>query len=180
MVISVLAFSLVPSGISSPQNFKNKFCVEMVFHQETQESPMRDQWQEQRLESFKRECSALDEEAITPKKPLNKSVAKRTRSDNKACVSHPTPPLTTSEPNHSIPIFNPPPIYPREARRKKVQGVVMVRASLSEEGAVSGATTIPPRIDPLLEEAALRAIRQWRFNPGVRVIEVPIEFKLVV
>lgn len=84
----------------------------------------------------------------------------------------------TGETNDVFPIFNPPPIYPHEAKRKRVQGVVLVRLSLNETGVVDKAITLPPRIDPLLEEAALTAIHQWRFKPGVRTLEVPIEFKL--
>jgi TonB family protein len=47
-----------------------------------------------------------------------------------------------------------------------------------ETGGVDNAITLPPHIDPLLEEAALRAVHKWRFKPGARTLEVPIEFKL--
>jgi protein TonB len=78
----------------------------------------------------------------------------------------------------STPLYNPPPVYPREARRKKVQGVVLVYLSVTPDGAVNQAITLPPRQDPLLEQAALKAVRQWKFHPGARALEVPIEFKL--
>lgn len=76
------------------------------------------------------------------------------------------------------PIFNPPPDYPQEARRKKVQGIVLIRLFLNKLGRVDRAMPLPPRMDSLLEEAALKAIRQWRFLPGGGVLEVPVEFKL--
>lgn len=78
----------------------------------------------------------------------------------------------------ATPIFNPPPIYPYEAKRKGIQGIVLVRLYLTETGVVHKATTLPPRIDPLLEDAALSAVHTWRFKPGARTLEVPIEFKL--
>lgn len=85
----------------------------------------------------------------------------------------------SGEVSDAFPIFNPPPIYPREARRKRIQGVVMIQLSLTEAGAVDKATALPPCMDPLLEDAALKAIHKWRFKPGVRTLEVPIEFKLL-
>lgn len=84
------------------------------------------------------------------------------------------------EASDAFPIFNPAPIYPLAARRKKIQGMVMIRLSLTETGTVDKATALPPRIDPILEDAALRAIYQWRFKPGARTLEIPIEFKLAV
>ncbi|MBM3468491.1 MAG: energy transducer TonB [Alphaproteobacteria bacterium] len=79
----------------------------------------------------------------------------------------------------SSPSFsNPPPIYPLEARRKKLQGVVQIKISVSPEGTVDTATMVPPRISPILENAALAAVRQWKFKPGIKTLEVPIEFKL--
>jgi protein TonB len=111
---------------------------------------------------------------------LHKSVQNNLHEEKKALGSPVMSMPTTSGANTSQPLFNPPPIYPREARRRKIQGIVMVRASLSEEGAVASAVTLAPRMDPMLEDAALRAIHQWRFKPGIRTVEVPIEFKLVV
>lgn len=84
----------------------------------------------------------------------------------------------SGELNDAFPIFNPPPIYPNEAKRRGIQGVVLVRLSLTQTGIVDKATALPPRTDPLLEEAALTAAHTWRFKPGIRTLEVPIEFKL--
>lgn len=77
-----------------------------------------------------------------------------------------------------FPTFNPAPVYPLEARRKKIEGIVLVRVSLSERGTVDKAIPLPPRNNPLLEEAALEAIQKWKFKPGILTLEVPIEFKL--
>lgn len=88
-------------------------------------------------------------------------------------------PEVAGERGHPCPLYNPPPVYPLEARRRKMQGVVLVRLSLTGTGEVSQATPLPPRIGFVLEEAALTAVYKWRFKPGVATVEVPIEFRLV-
>jgi len=80
---------------------------------------------------------------------------------------------------HPCPVYNPPPVYPLKARRRKIQGIVLVRLFLAETGEVSEALPLPPRVGPVLEEAALAAVYKWRFKPGVKMVEVPIEFRLV-
>jgi TonB family protein len=82
------------------------------------------------------------------------------------------------EQNEASPIFNPPPLYPNEAKRRGIQGVVLVRLTLTQTGIVDKATALLPRADTLLEDAALTAVHTWRFKPGIKTLEVPIEFKL--
>ncbi|MGV8949152.1 MAG: energy transducer TonB [Candidatus Paracaedibacter sp.] len=82
------------------------------------------------------------------------------------------------EQNEATPIFNPPPLYPNEAKRRGIQGVVLVRLTLTQTGIVDKATALLPRADTLLEDAALTAVHTWRFKPGIKTLEVPIEFKL--
>lgn len=182
-VITALALNMIPSKVGSLQIVKDKFCVEMVFDQATPvsfDSPCEHSEAMTRDENSQESKQVEKASPNNDEKPLSKMVQKRRAEDKQALVSPLTSTLMASEANSSQPLFNPPPIYPREARRRKIQGVVMVRASLSEEGAVAGAITLAPRMDPILEDAALRAIHQWRFKPGVRTVEVPIEFKLVV
>jgi TonB family protein len=56
-----------------------------------------------------------------------------------------------------------PPVYPEDARAAGVQGVVILEAVIDEVGAVSSARVL--RSIPLLDEAALDAVRQWQFTP---------------
>lgn len=77
-------------------------------------------------------------------------------------------------------LFNPPPIYPLEARRKNLQGIVLIQLYLTEEGEVDHAIPLAPHAHVILETAALKAIYSWRFKPGAKTVEVPVEFKLVV
>ena len=55
------------------------------------------------------------------------------------------------------------PEYPELAKRARVSGMVILQVIVGERGAVEEVTII--RGHPLLNEAALRAVRQWRYSP---------------
>lgn len=80
---------------------------------------------------------------------------------------------------------NPPPPYPEEARKLKQEGRVLLEASVTTEGIVSALRVKEGCGFPLLDQAALEAVKHWRFRPatiaGIKVdsiVEVPIRFKL--
>jgi protein TonB len=60
-------------------------------------------------------------------------------------------------------IVNVLPIYPEEARAARVGGVVIIEATIDEGGYVADAKVL--RSVPLLDDAALDAVRQWQFTP---------------
>ena len=60
-------------------------------------------------------------------------------------------------------IVNADPVYPPEARDARVQGVVILEATISRTGEVSDVEVL--RSVPLLDEAAVAAVRQWRYEP---------------
>lgn len=65
-------------------------------------------------------------------------------------------------------VDNPKPAYPAVALRQGWQGQVMLRVQVNEEG-VSDAVTIERSSGyELLDESALEAVKQWRFNPAKR------------
>ena len=55
------------------------------------------------------------------------------------------------------------PVYPDAARAAGIQGVVIIEAVIDPQGQVSDARVL--RSIPLLDEAALDAVRQWTFTP---------------
>jgi TonB family protein len=55
------------------------------------------------------------------------------------------------------------PVYPEIAKSARVQGVVIMEATIDEQGRVAEARVL--RSIPLLDQAALDAIRQWEFTP---------------
>ena len=77
------------------------------------------------------------------------------------------------------------PEYPQLARLQGIEGLVRLEAILDREGRVEEDIKVLSSIPPL-DEAAIKALRQWRFQPArdhvgqpVRVIlEVPIRFVL--
>jgi TonB family protein len=56
-----------------------------------------------------------------------------------------------------------PPVYPAEALNAKVQGVVLLEATVDATGTVSDAKVL--RSIPLLDQAALDAVKQWEYEP---------------
>jgi len=78
------------------------------------------------------------------------------------------------------------PAYPREARRDRLEGTVVLRVIVGLDGAVERGQTKVVRSVSGLDAAAIAAIEGWRFTPAlghagrpVRVIiEVPFQFYL--
>lgn len=55
------------------------------------------------------------------------------------------------------------PIYPELARRARVSGIVLLQVTVDERGMVGTVRLI--RGNPLLNQAAIDAVRQWRYSP---------------
>lgn len=75
------------------------------------------------------------------------------------------------------------PVYPDLARQARVQGVVILEATISPTGEVTSVTVL--RGVPLLDSSAIEAVRQWRYEPtllnGVAVpviMTVTVNYKL--
>ena len=56
------------------------------------------------------------------------------------------------------------PVYPPEAQEARDQGVVILEATLTRTGAVSDVEVLRSAV-PALDEAAIAAVRQWRYEP---------------
>lgn len=57
------------------------------------------------------------------------------------------------------------PVYPPLARQARVQGSVVLQAVINREGKIEGLQVV--RGHPLLVQAALDAVRQWRYQPYI-------------
>jgi protein TonB len=55
------------------------------------------------------------------------------------------------------------PVYPPIAKAAQVSGVVILEARIGADGGVEDARVL--RSIPLLDEAALDAVKQWKFQP---------------
>jgi len=55
------------------------------------------------------------------------------------------------------------PIYPPLARQARIQGVVVMEAVISKEGSIESLRVVTGH--PLLNQAALDAVKQWKYRP---------------
>lgn len=74
---------------------------------------------------------------------------------------------------------NPAPEYPREARRAREQGVVLIDVLVSAEGVVHELLLKESSGFKSLDQAALRAVRDWKFKPA-RIAGVPFSTRVDV
>jgi TonB family protein len=58
----------------------------------------------------------------------------------------------------------PKPIYPAFAESAGIQGTVLLRAVISTDGGIMGLTVLSSP-DPMLADAAMESVRQWRYLP---------------
>ncbi|MBR86220.1 MAG: hypothetical protein CMM29_05415 [Rhodospirillaceae bacterium] len=82
-------------------------------------------------------------------------------------------------------IYNPAPRYPRIARKEGKEGLVTINAIISSKGLVTTASIKKSSGFPILDRAALKAVRKWVFKPKLKFngnsnssVDVPIQFKL--
>jgi protein TonB len=87
----------------------------------------------------------------------------------------------------ATPIYrrNPPPAYPRLARRRGYQGTVVLEVFVGEEGQVDDMKVFRSSGHPVLDKAAVRSVKDWVFEPGMRGqdpvamwVRVPVRFQL--
>lgn len=79
-------------------------------------------------------------------------------------------------------VLNPAPLYPAEALTQRLTGRVTVRVQIDDRGQVTSAELHRSSGYSLLDDAAIEAVRRWRFEPpqGVylRQFAVPVNFVL--
>jgi TonB family protein len=64
-----------------------------------------------------------------------------------------------------VKISGAPPAYPEAARKSGAQGIVVLEALIDEQGNVRVAK-VSQSLDPDLDQAALEALRAWKFKPA--------------
>jgi protein TonB len=135
---------------------------------------------------------------ITPEKPLDLDWQNRPTSGLDGTVPGgidnglPPPPVTIAQPAPPQPVrvgfsgVRTPvktrhidPVYPPIAQAARVQGIVIIEATISAEGRIINARIL--RSVPLLDQAALDAVRQWEFTPSqLNGVPVPVIMTVTV
>jgi protein TonB len=109
-----------------------------------------------------------------------------------AAMSQPTattatvPAMAVTEVSRKVEyLYNPPPDYPRRARRLGLEGEVLVRTRVLPNGKCGELVLGQSSGYALLDQAALEAVRTWRFRPArhgdkeiVSWVEIPVRFRL--
>jgi periplasmic protein TonB len=71
------------------------------------------------------------------------------------------------------------PVYPPIAQSARVSGVVIIEATIGADGRVKDAKVL--RSIPLLDQAALDAVKQWQFTPTLlNGVPVPVIMTVTV
>jgi len=60
------------------------------------------------------------------------------------------------------------PQYTARARDMKIQGSVLLRAVVLENGHIADAVEVIRSLDPDLDQQAIIALKQWEFKPGTK------------
>ena len=68
----------------------------------------------------------------------------------------------------AVEVYNPPPQYPPSARRRGIEGEVLVEISIGEDGSCAGARIVESSGSDALDDASLAAVRTWTFRPAIR------------
>jgi protein TonB len=72
-----------------------------------------------------------------------------------------------------------PPVYPAIAQQARVEGTVIIEAMIGTDGRVKDARLL--RSQPLLDQAAIEAVMQWRFTPTLlNGVPVPVLMTVTV
>ena len=86
----------------------------------------------------------------------------------------------SGEVTRPVKVSGPEPRYPEIARKARIQGAVVVEAVINEEGRVTELQVLTG-LPMGLTEAAVSAVKQWRFAPAtLRGKKVAVYYRLVV
>jgi len=136
-----------------------------------------------------KETIRRNEERRRPEKSASEDVPRRrlepvAKAPSTAAVKDPEP---LEEPVVTMPRYreNPPPSYPAKARRRGYRGVTILSAEILTDGSVGELTVTTSSGYKILDDAALRAVKAWIFEParedGRAVtgrVDIPVRFEL--
>jgi protein TonB len=116
----------------------------------------------------------VEETTPPPKKPQNQKF-----TPIKAPQAAGRPGTMSISSAKALATYAPRPQYPYEARSRHVTGSGVCVVEVSPSGSVTSASMAQSIGNPILDNAATSAFRQWRFKPGsVSKVKIPITFTM--
>jgi TonB family protein len=109
------------------------------------------------------ERARLEADAVKKKADADARKTRAAAARAKAAKAAATPAPVAETVTPPTKIKNVQPVYPAVARSAGVEGSVQLEVSVNENGKVSDARVI--RSVPLLDQAALDAVKQWEYTP---------------
>ncbi|MCD4690988.1 TonB family protein [bacterium] len=129
----------------------------------------------------------VKEQIVTEIAPSDDAAAEETIASTELNVdAPPEPPPALTRTEFFMSYDEPPvvtrhvqPVYPPMARDAEVEGVVVVQLDIDEFGNVVNARIV--QSVPMLDQAALDAVRQWKFKPAKQRDEpVPVRYAVPI
>ena len=125
-------------------------------------------------------------------RPLRADIASPPKASEVPAIGAMVPPATSrrgSVGNRELELpqllENPPPVYPAGAVVDRLEGTVLLRVYVTAAGRVSGVEVAASSGHAVLDGAAVRAVRTWRFAPAERggrptaaTVRLPVRFAL--
>ncbi|WP_281543938.1 energy transducer TonB [Grimontia sp. SpTr1] len=126
---------------------------------------------------------------LPPKKPIEKpeekteEIAEEISEENQMTQAKSSSPMLVERPTFKVRPSQPK--YPRMAKRKGMEGTVLIEVWLDEEGNQTNRSLLKSSGFELLDGAAMDAVKKWRFNGheenGVALahrVRIPVRFNL--
>lgn len=147
--------------------------------------------------SHKKIALNVDNENALKQKKNNENEKAENKDEKKAIAGRQTsgrvdPNALATKSAESDPVFdatylnNPAPDYPASAKKRSIQGKVLLDVVVKTDGTPAKVTISRSSGSSTLDEAALDAVKQWRFIPARRSgqliqanVIVPVEFKII-
>ncbi len=130
-------------------------------------------------------AAAIDPPAEPPLAPPRETMPETAVSD--AAKQSPPSPAADATVVMATPRYrdNPLPFYPRIARKRGIQGTVILDVFVEADGRVGDLRIAESSNHRMLDRAAQKTVRQWRFEPGregersvAMWVRVPVDFRL--
>jgi len=184
--LGVAAWSLMPSDpiVINQQAIQVSFVAPSTNNQKSADSHKKIVLNVEKENALKQKKSSETEKAE------NKSEQKKLAGKQTSGRVDPNAVATKSA--ETDPVFdaaylnNPAPSYPMLARKRGIQGKVLLDVVVKTDGTPMKVAVSRSSGSSILDEAALEAVRQWRFVPAHRRGEVvqanvlvPVEFKMI-